>query len=283
MATQNVGEVVEQLRRSTVLIGTGRGSSGSGVIVNANGTIVTNAHVVRGAHLMVQTWDGRTFQAAFKSSDRSLDLATISISASGLQSAELGNSRRLQVGELVVAVGNPFGFLGAATMGVIHAIGPVRGMGVSEWVQSDLRLAPGNSGGPLANAAGEVVGLNTLIVDLLGVAIPSNIVRRFLKPPESREKLGVAVRSVNLSISGESCFGFLILEIAGGSPAEIASLLPGDILIGTEHGAFHSTEDLYEAIDGEGERTVRLRFLRGNSKQTRLTTALLGVFRNKAA
>ena len=281
--SQNIGNVIELVRKFTVLVGSGRESAGSGVIVDADGSIVTNAHVARSLHLTVEVWDGCTFPAALKAKDQNQDLALLSIPASGLPHATLGNSQDLRVGELVVAVGNPFGFLGAASIGVIHSIGRIPWMGTSEWIRSDLKLAPGNSGGPLANAEGHVIGLNTMIVDRLGVAIPSNIVKRFIEPAKSNEKLGVAVRAVNLNIDGERCVGFLILEIVAGSPAETASLLPGDILIGDDHGAFHSSEDLYEAISGEGERVVRLRFMRGNSTQGRITTALLGSLRNKAA
>jgi len=278
-----IGETVERLRRTTVLIGDGRGSSGSGVIVNANGEIATNAHVVRTSRTMVQTWDGKSYDARLKSIDRAQDLALLSVSASGLASAVLGDSHHLQAGELVVAIGNPFGFIGAATMGVVHSIGPIHGLGSSEWIQSDLKLAPGNSGGPLANAAGEVVGLNSMIIRGLGVAIPSNSVRRFMEPTMSQDRLGIAVRSINMNLRGERCLGLLILEIETGSPAEIASLLPGDVLIGTDHGLFRTTEDLYSAIEGYGERIVRLHFLRGNNAHPRIATALLGTIRNKAA
>ncbi len=281
--SQNIGNVIESVRRFTVLVGSGGGSAGSGVIVGADGSIVTNAHVARSSRLTVETWDGRRFQAMLKARDQNQDLALLSAPISGLTQAILSNSRNLRAGDLVIAVGNPFGFLGAASVGAVHSVGPIPWLGASEWIRTNVKLAPGNSGGPLADAQGQVVGLNTMIIDHLGVAIPSNTVKRFIRPAGSNDMLGIAVRTVNVKIDGESSIGFLILEIIDGSAAEYASLLPGDVLFGTEEKVFRASDDLYEAISGEGERTVRLRFIRGNTRHSRLATVLLGSYRNKAA
>jgi serine protease Do len=160
----NFGEVVEELRRSTVRIRAHRNRSGSGVIWSHNGQIVTNAHVVEGAggsgKLEVELWDGRRAPGKLVKRDRRRDVAVLEVEASGLPAATSGDSNALRVGELVIAVGNPWGFSGAASTGVVHR---VTGGFEDRWVVSQLRLAPGNSGGPLANARGEVVGINTMV------------------------------------------------------------------------------------------------------------------------
>ena len=156
IAPPGFGEMIERLRRATALVGGERGGAGSGVIVEATGTIVTNAHVARAQALRVQLWDGRTYRATVKHRPPGRDLAILSVPAAGLPVAPLGDSGALRVGQLLVAVGNPFGFIGAVTTGILHAFGPIRGLGPGSWVQSDLQLAPGNSGGPMFDMAGNV-------------------------------------------------------------------------------------------------------------------------------
>lgn len=277
------GEVAERLRRNTVLIRSARGGQGSGFILDANGRILTNAHVVRSRQHVVQLWDGRSVPADLNKRDAQLDLALLTVSMTGLPAAALGDSRRVRVGEVVVAVGNPFGFLGAVTAGVVHAVGPLRRDDGREWIQSDLQLAPGNSGGPLANAAGEVIGVNTMVVGRLGIAVPANTIRRFISQGAPRRQLGVALRPVSVALSGQRTLGLLLLEIEEGSPASIAALMPGDIIIGTHDGSLNTIEDLHAALAGEGERVVRLLFLRGNRSEVRKATVLLGVKQNRAA
>jgi serine protease Do len=124
--------------------------------------IVTNAHVVRSSHAQVKLWDGRTLEAVATSRDLSRDLAALLASGSDLPAATLGDSSKARVGELVLAVGNPLGFVGALSTGIIHAAGSVRGLGMNSWLQADVQLAPGNSGGPLADPQGRVLGINTM-------------------------------------------------------------------------------------------------------------------------
>ncbi|PWU10834.1 MAG: serine protease [Terriglobia bacterium] len=182
---QGFGEVAESLRRLTVQVlsdGGGRGSgSGSGVIWHSSGLIVTNAHVARSRDPEVKLWDGRQFTGQLLSFDSDRDLAALRISGNGLPAAVAGDSSALRPGELVIASGNPMGFAGALTTGVIHSIGPLPGMGRQGWVRSTVRLAPGNSGGPLANAHGHVIGINTAIVYGLGAAVPAHDVIRFVR------------------------------------------------------------------------------------------------------
>ena len=274
------GEVAERLRRSTVLIHSGlsgsRSGSGSGVIWSRNGLIVTNAHVVPGSHARVQLWDGREFEAQVTDRDHSCDLAALHVAAEGLPSVSIADSSRVRAGELSLAIGNPLGFVGALSTGVVHAVGPVRGLGPFTWIQANLRLAPGNSGGPLANASGEVIGINTMVAGRLALAIPGNAVKSFLSTGASAAWFGASVYPTQIPSLGRKLFGLVVLEIQQGSPAATASLLPGDILLGTEEQRFASVDDLRRLLEGSGTRQVRLEFLRGNYDRVRKVTLLLG-------
>jgi serine protease Do len=277
MAIHGFGEIAEQLRRSTVLVQPGGRGSGSGVIWSSSGTIVTNAHVARGSQLIVQLWDGRELNARIASRDPHRDLAELRVDAPNLNAAIAADCSQLRPGELAIAIGNPLGFVGALTTGVIHAVGPLRGLGPQNWVQADVRLAPGNSGGPLANAAGHVIGINTMVAGRLALAIPSNAVTNFLASGPSDAWLGVTLRPVRVPRdANKGTFGLLLLEIDSASPAALASLLPGDILLGTEDGRFQSTEDLSRALQGNGTRLLRLEFLRGDYERIRRVTVQLG-------
>lgn len=281
MTVTEFGEVAEKLRRSTVLVHAGGRGSGSGVIWSSNGTIITNAHVARGKQISVELWDGREFPATVVSRDPHRDLAVLSIIAENLPSALVADSSQVRPGELAIAIGNPLGFVGALTTGVIHAIGPLPGLGTRSWVQADVRLAPGNSGGPLADAQGLVIGINTMVAGQLALAIPSNTVRDFLVAGPSDGWLGVSIRPVRIprpgfAGGGGHAFGSLVLEVEPGSPASLASILPGDILLGTEQKRFASTGDLSESLQGSGPRLLRLEFLRGDYSRVRRVTVQLG-------
>jgi serine protease Do len=277
MAIAGFGEVAEQLRRSTVLIHAGGRGSGSGVIWTSDGTVVTNAHVVRGSNTRVQLWDGREFDATVTARDPRYDLATLRISASALPAASHADSSQLRPGELAIAIGNPMGFVGALTTGVIHAIGPLRGLGPQTWVQASVRLAPGNSGGPLADARGRVIGINTMVAGRLALAIPSNAVLDFLAGGPRSAWLGVTLHPVRLPRVNGRAFGLVLLEVEPDSPAAQASLMAGDILLGTEEKRFQSIDDLARAIDGQGSRPLRFEFLRGDYSRVRRVTVRLGV------
>jgi serine protease Do len=288
MAFAALGEVAERLRRSTVLIhggpsGSRRASgSGSGVIWSSTGLIVTNAHVVPGSRARVQLWDGRECEAQVTDRDHSCDLAALRVMAEDLPSVSIADSSQVRVGELALAIGNPLGFVGALSTGVVHGIGLVRGLGPSTWIQANVRLAPGNSGGPLANASGEVIGINTMVAGRLALAIPGNAVKSFLNTGASAAWFGASVYPARIPSRGKKLFGLVVLEIQEGSPAATASLLPGDILRGTEEQKFASVEDLRLLLEGSGTRQVRLEFLRGNYDRIRKVTLLLGGVRRPA-
>jgi serine protease Do len=174
--------VGEKLRRSTVQVFDGRRGAGSGVIWRADGWIVTNAHVVRGSTARIRLADGAAFDAEVIARASERDLAALYVAAaSDLPAAEIGASTAVRVGEIVLAAGSPFGVRGAVSAGVLHAVGAVPRVGKQRWLQADLELAPGNSGGPLADASGRVIGINSMIAMGLGLAIPSHEVGQFLR------------------------------------------------------------------------------------------------------
>jgi len=278
MAIPGFAEIAEQLRRSTVLIHSGGRGFGSGVIWSSDGTLVSNAHVVRSTRPTVQLWDGREFDGTVHSRDSLRDLAQLRINATDLHAATAADSSQLRPGELAIAIGNPMGFVGALATGVIHGVAPVRGLGPHAWVQAEVRLAPGNSGGPLADARGRVVGINTMVAGRLALAIPSNAVGDFLSATPSDGRLGITLHPAFIPqpAGGGRAFGLVVLEVEPESPAARASLLPGDILLGTEEKPFASLEDLALAIRGNGPRVLRLEFLRGDYQRIRRVTLQLG-------
>jgi serine protease Do len=278
MLPQGFGEVAERLRRSTVQVFSGtRGAqgTGSGVIWSSDGTVITNAHVALGDAARVELWDGRAIETRVAARDARADLAVLKLGVPGLPAVAWRDSTSLRPGELVVAVGNPLGFVGALTTGVVHAAGSVRGLGRRRWVQAAIRLAPGNSGGPLADAEGRVVGINTMVVaGGVALAIPSDNVVDFLKRG-SRPALGVVVRPVDV--------GLLVLEVIPNSPAENASLLIGDLLVSANGRRIESMDDLGDAIDQSAGALLKIGFFRGDRRREREVSVRLGASRAEAA
>ena len=248
------GEIAEKLRRSTVQVyADKRRGGGSGVIWKSDGLVVTNAHVARQSKAKVELWDGQTFDAKVVSHDAGRDLAALRLARAGeLQAVSHGNSTAVRAGELVLAIGSPLGFSGALSTGVVHSVGPVGGMGRQNWIRANVRLAPGNSGGPLANSSGDVIGINTAIVNGLGLAVPSDAVASFLDQG-ARPSLGVTLRPLS--------FGLQILELEEGGAADEASLRVGDIIIG-------SFDSLTESLDS-GKDVIRLQFFRDDRSKVR--------------
>lgn len=278
MGIKGLGEVSERVRRATVLVQPGGRGAGSGVVWSNDGTIITNAHVVRGGWVEVTLWDGREFRAEVTARDDRRDLAALRISTTGLNALTVGDSARVRAGEIAIAVGNPLGFLGALTTGIVHTVGPLRGLGARHWVQADVRLAPGNSGGPLCDARGRVIGINTMVAGRLALAIPSNDVVEFLKSggkQEQRTWMGVRVAAVRLPRGNGRVLGLLIIGMEQGSAAENASLMLGDILLGTGDAAFASLGDLGDAVQNAAGGVLRLDFLRGDYAKVRRVSVRL--------
>jgi serine protease Do len=175
----DLAALADRLRRVTVEITSDGPGTGAGVVW-APELIVTNAHVLRGPRVRVRTADGRCLDARVVAGDRAVDLALLRAPGLDLPPAICAGDASPAVGSLIVALGHPLGVPGAVTRGIVHAVGALR-PGGRAWIQADLKLAPGNSGGPLADAHGHVVGVNAMIVDGLSLAIPAPQVRRFAR------------------------------------------------------------------------------------------------------
>jgi serine protease Do len=174
-----LADVADRLRRVTVQVRAGSRSAGAGVVWLRQGLVVTNAHVATGATAEVVLPDGRALDARLLARDPRRDLAAFVLPAGDRAAAIRVDARGLRPGELVVAVGHPLGVAYAAALGIVHRA-PNGGRGPGAWLQADIRLAPGNSGGPLADSAGRVVGINAMIVGGLGFAVPTHVVERFV-------------------------------------------------------------------------------------------------------
>jgi serine protease Do len=327
----DLATLAARLRESVVQVHAGRNGIGSGVIWpasvaltpqgDASGgasgaaepevmTIITNAHVVRAAgnaDLTVKHADGRHLKAELLAIDPEHDLAALHVSAAGLRPVEAGDSSALRVGELVLAVGNPFGREGAVTVGVVAARapadpdvnvepvdpakspdrGPGDGRGGRGWprfremdlIQADLRLYPGNSGGPLADSQGRVVGINAMIGGGLAFAIPSRTVQAFLAEASHAATpplyLGVEILTAPLpetlrqrhSIAQETAV--LIAGVETGGAAEAAGLLVGDVLLAVDDVAIPDARLLPRVLRHAGTDLPRtLAILRGGERVT---------------
>ncbi len=172
----------EALKQVTVQIHSGNAGVGAGVIWSANGLIVSNAHVVRSPYPEIILANGKRLTGTLVARDKQQDLAAVRVEAPHLDTAQSGTSTSLKPGALVMAFGHPLGATNALSLGILHRT-------TETWLQADIRLAPGNSGGPLVNAQGHVIGINTAIVGGLGLAVPVEAVLQFLK----RLALGQAV------------------------------------------------------------------------------------------
>ena len=238
--------VATRLRASTVQV-RARGGHGSGVIATEDGIVVTNAHVAAARTADVVLSDGRELQSELIARASNRDLALLRVRATGLRAAGFRDSRSLRPGELVIAVGNPLGLVGAVSAGVVYAA-DARG----RRVVADVRLLPGNSGGPLADAEGRLVGVNAMVVNGLAVAIASNAVQRYLAAPSSRPYIGVVTQPVVVPVMGDRRLGLLVVELPGGEAAARAGVLAGDVVIGVDGELFDSPGDLGDAIDDAG-------------------------------
>ena len=183
--SDELADVAAGVRRSLVQIQNGRRGAGAGSIWHPDGLIVTNTHVVGSNDLQVTLPDGRDLPARLLAHDKEIDLAALAVEADGLPAIELGDSRELVPGQLVLAMGHPWGVPGAVTSGVVIGMGsdlqesPVAGR---EWVVADLRFRPGHSGGPMMDAEGRLVGINTMIIGPdVTMAVPVHAIKSFLQ------------------------------------------------------------------------------------------------------
>jgi serine protease Do len=224
-------------------------SLGSGVIVSPDGYIITNNHVVEQAdEVRVTLLDKRSFRAKVIGADPKTDVAVVKIDARDLPVIRWGDSDKLQVGEFVLAIGNPFGLSHTVTMGIISAVGRAN-VGIADYedfIQTDAAINPGNSGGPLVNTRGELIGINTAIFSKsggyqgIGFAVPANMVRLVMDQLEAKGKvtrgwLGVTIQELTPELSQKFGLsngkGALVGDVAKGSPAEKAGIRRGDIIL----------------------------------------------------
>jgi S1-C subfamily serine protease len=263
-----------------------QGGQGSGFVITPDGLILTNSHVVHHARIIhVALPDGRRVPASLIGEDPDTDLAVVRASASGLPALKLGNSQAIRVGQLVIAIGNPLGFSATVTTGVVSALGRSlrsrSGRLLDDIIQTDAALNPGNSGGPLVNSRGEVIGVNTAIIagaQGLCFAIAANtaqyVVGRLIRDGRIRRSyIGVAgqnvpvprqiVRYYGLAVAS----GILVVTIEPQSPAAKSLLREGDVIIRLDGHNVSSIDQLHRFLNEEqiGKETT-LTVIRGTDK-----------------
>jgi serine protease Do len=265
--------MIEDAQRSVVQVRSSGRGIGAGVIWPGDGLVLTNHHVISGrrrrGNIRVALHDGRTLDADVLKSDRSLDLALLRLKGDhgDLPATPVGDSDALRVGELVYAIGHPWGSVGAVSAGIVGGVGELRGPGrgsSARYVRSDVALAPGNSGGPLLNARGEVVAINAMIFGLMALSIPSNAAEAWVAG-ERRPRLGIGVLPVEVPVSLRREAGTAGLVIAGvetGGAADRAGLLVGDVLLAIAGKPLGEAQTLLDAVARAGD-VVSLRVMRG--------------------
>jgi len=241
-------------------------SLGSGVIVDPKGLIITNNHVVSKAdEIKVLLSDKREFKAKLIGTDTKTDLAVLKIETEGLHTIPWADSDKLEVGEFVLAVGNPFGLNQTVTLGIVSAVGRAS-MGIAEYedfIQTDAAINPGNSGGPLVNARGELVGVNTAIFSQsggnmgIGFAVPSNMARSILEQLVKtgrvvRGWLGVSIQDMSPELASQFGVaepkGVLVSDVLDGSPAKRAGLERGDVIVEFDGKTVENPTQLRNAV-----------------------------------
>jgi S1-C subfamily serine protease len=274
---------------------------GSGFVIDKEGHILTNYHVIADARQVKVTMHNRkSYEAKVVGTDPTHDLAIIQISAPNLTPAVLGDSRNLQVGQKVYAIGNPFGLAGTMTRGIVSSIRPVRepnGATIDEAIQTDAAINPGNSGGPLMNWHGEVIGINTMILSSvgqnagIGFAIPINTAKAVLNDLVTlgrvrRPALGVQTIPIGPELADQIGlpvdFGLLIIKVTPGGAAERAGLrggneraylgnipilLGGDLIVGIDGEKVEDQQDLAQVMNAHrAGDTVKVTIFRGKQK-----------------
>ena len=259
--------------------------TGSGFIISSDGYIVTNSHVVsKASKTLVNLQDGRQFHAQLVGDDPSTDIAVIKIAGSNLKAIGFGDSDQLQVGQLAVAIGNPYGFQYSVTAGVISALGRTlrseSGRLIDDVIQTDAALNPGNSGGPLVNSFGEVIGVNTAVIlpaQGLCFAVASNLAtfivgKLIMEGKVRRGYIGISGQAIRLNQRAMNYLqvssGILIQQIEPDGPAYNSELQVGDIIIGFEKQSISSIDELHLSLNETTiGKTVELTVLRNKKKQ----------------
>jgi Do/DeqQ family serine protease len=261
-----------------------RAGVGSGVIIDAQGHVLTNLHVIKGADAITVRLDNkRELAGTIVGTDGKTDLAVIRIPGDGVVAAPLGDSDKIRVGEWAIAIGSPFGLEETVTVGVISATGrsEVGIVPYENFIQTDASINPGNSGGPLLNARGEVIGINTAILSTgqgIGFAIPINVARRVASALVSKGRvvrgwLGVSLEPLSdelaQALGAPRGKGAVVARVLPGSPAEKAGLAPSDVILGFGDVAVEGREHLQRLVqDAAVDRPVSLKVLRKGKEVT---------------
>jgi S1-C subfamily serine protease len=284
--SRTISAVVGRVAPSVVNIRVEGRGGGSGFIVARDGFILTNSHVVHGgAKFEVTLHDARTYSAQLIGEDPDTDLAVLRIDAANLQHVRFADSAAIRVGQIAVAVGSPYGFQHTVTAGIVSALGRSMradsGRLMDDIVQTDAALNPGNSGGPLLNSAGEVIGVNTaVILPAQGIcfAIAGNTAQLvagwLIKDGRiRRSSLGIAGQNVPLHPRVvrfhklERDRGVLVAEVEPGSPAAVVGILPGDTIVGFKGEPIATIDDLHRRLTArEIGVPSPMMFLRGTEK-----------------
>lgn len=272
-------EMIERARPSVVQVRSAGRGGGAGVVWRTDGAILTNDHVVgQAARVAVQLGDEQTFEARVVERNRTLDLALLQVDADDLPAALVGDSAGLRVGELVFAIGHPWGQRDTVTAGIVSGVGEIAvgANRTAQYIRSDVRLLPGNSGGPLVNARGEVIGINAMVFGGdLGVAIPSHVAIDWIAGLPSRGvTLGVQVQPVELPAAVRNngrtgrAAALLVVGVEPGSLAERSGLLLGDALLEFGDTPLEDADALRDALRHHRAPTLRFSVLRGGTVQT---------------
>ena len=274
-----------------------RRSTGSGFVIDPSGLIVTNAHVVESAgQIQVRLSDGRRFPATLVGRDNRVDLALLKIEgASRLTVLPLGDSNKLRVGELVLALGNPFGLEQSVSFGIVSRKGAPLTVAAPgfDFIQTDAAINPGNSGGPLVSVSGDVVGVNTMAArnGSIGFAIPSNLVKMLLPQLATKGRvdwgwLGVAIAEVTEDDLGRLKLtepkGVLVRSVMPGEPADQGGVRADDVILGIDGTRLESPRDLQRVVSstpvGKKVRVVLLR----EGRETELEVTI-GLYQEREA
>ncbi len=259
-------------------------SLGSGFVISDDGYILTNNHVVDGAdEIKVKFDNGKELKGELKGSDAKLDLALIKVTTDEkLSVAALGDSDAIEVGEWVMAIGNPFGLSETVTAGIVSAKGRVIGSGpYDDFIQTDASINPGNSGGPLFNGKGEVVGINTAIINGgqgIGFAIPVNMAKSIITQLKDKGKvtrgwMGVSVQQVTKDLADSFGLpaegGALVSEVTPDSPAEKGGMKSGDIIISFDGKAIKEMTDLPRLVAATATgKSVAVKIIRDGKEES---------------